>query len=234
MTNAIFDVRTAPTVMLRKGVLLRTGVLTLFTVLESCRTIYFSPTRLLAEAISKEPYDAIIVPGYPYTGERFNKRANARVLWSYYLVEQGVARHVIYTGSAVYTEYTEAKIMALYGECLGIPSNQILLEEQAEFSAENLYYSVRLAKQNGFKRIALATDERQTAKLIHFINKYRLEVDLIPIVDQCIMEAQQYFGHVDPGLAQVGDFVSIIERYSMLDRLRGNRGKRVDFATIQQ
>ena len=55
----------------------------------------------------------------------------------------GMAKNVMFSGSAVYTPYYESKIMALYAEAIGIPKERIYIETEAEHSTENIFYSYR-------------------------------------------------------------------------------------------
>ena len=101
-------------------------------------------------ALATEPYDVIIVPGFPFHGKQWDDVMRMRVVWSAFLYEKGIAKNVIYSGSAVYSPFIEAKIMALYGEALGIDSLSIFTEHNAEHSTENVYYSYHMAKKLGF------------------------------------------------------------------------------------
>ena len=49
---------------------------------------------------------------------------------------------------------------------------RIFAETQAEHSIENVYYSMKMARKMGFKRIGLATDPFQSQMLESLIEKY--------------------------------------------------------------
>src|SRR5947207_556375 len=121
--------------------------------------------KRLFRAIEKQQFDVIIVPGMPFQNNQWRGIMKERVYWSKYLYDKGIAKNVIYSGAAVYSPYYEGKIMALYAEALGIPKEHIYSEIKAEHSTENIYYSYKLAKKLGFKRIALASDAFQTKLL---------------------------------------------------------------------
>ena len=137
----------------------------------------------------------------------------------------------MYSGSAVYSPYREAEIMALYGEALGIPKENIYIETEAEHSVENIYYSYKKAKMLGFEKIALASDPFQTRMLKRFV-KVRLgpDVGLIPIVVDSLTATKDQM--IDPTIdykdKKVDNFVSIVERESFRTRFRGTRGKDLD------
>jgi len=172
-------------------------------------------------------YDAIIVPGVPFNGEKWQMTMQIRVHWSNFLYKKGITKNIIYSGGSVYSEYNEAKIMALYGEALGIPKNYIYVDTLAEHSTENVYYSYQVAKKLGFKRIALATDPFQSGSLRSFIKKHELPIDLIPIVFDTIGKIDKYEPEIDPSSAKETNFVSIKKRESFFKRFSGTLGKQI-------
>ena len=118
-------------------------------------------TKNYMRTAEKEPFDAIIVPGVPFGQKAWRSILKMRIDWAAHLYKTGIAKNIIFSGSSVYSPYVESKIMGLYAEKLGVPRAHIYTEEQAEHSSENLYYSYKIAKENGFNKIALATDPFQ-------------------------------------------------------------------------
>jgi hypothetical protein len=137
----------------------------------------------------------------------------------------------MYSGSAVYTPYIEADIMALYAEKLGIGKENIFTETRAEHSTENIYYGYKKARKLGFDRIALASDPFQTKMLRRFTRKIVDPcVGLIPIVYDTLsaMESKMIDPEIDFQKAFVSDFTPLTERESFLERLKGTRGLDID------
>jgi len=187
--------------------------------------------RKSLEAASKEKYDLIIVPGIPLQDDKLSRVLKARLYWSKYLYERGIAKNVMYSGSAVYSPYLESEIMAMYGEAIGIPKENIYTESKAEHSTENIYYSYKKAKQLGFKKIALATDPFQSKLLRRFMkNKVSKNLASIPIVFDTIkaMEPKMIDPILDTQRALVKNFVALPERESWWKRFRGTLGKNID------
>src|ERR1041385_2336074 len=133
------------------------------------------------EAKEEVPFDVVIVPGVPYEDTSMNLIYKARVLWAKHLYDSGYTRNIIFSGSAVYTPYIESRTMKLYAMALGIPEEHLFTEEKAEHSSENIYYSWKLARKLGFKKIALATDPYQSGMLRGIIRKYTPGVMSMPI-----------------------------------------------------
>ena len=200
-------------------------VIALVIAVKSCHTVVVLPQQLYDEAKAKEPYDAIIVPGFPHQEDHWPTIMQIRVLWSKYLFERGIAKNIIYSGGAVYTPYVESKIMALYGEAVGIPREHIFSETEAEYSVENLYNCYYLAKEKGFEKIALATDPFQTAKLLPYIDKFNLDVDIVPIVYDTLIAMPEVKVQIDASSAHVEDFEALTDRTSLYKRWRGTTGR---------
>ena len=88
------------------------GFLALVLVAGSCSFSTRARRNLLDESLSRR-YDVIVVPGVPFENGQWSSIMKGRILWSKYLYDIGIARNVMYSGSAVYTPYNEAEIMAL-------------------------------------------------------------------------------------------------------------------------
>jgi len=183
--------------------------------------------RSYAKAQEKKPYDVIIVPGLPYDKEKTSAVMRMRLYWAKYLYDQGIARNVIFSGGAVYTPFVESIAMKVIADSLGIPSKFTFSETEAEHSTENVYYSWKMARGLGFKKIALATDPFQTAVLKAFIRKHTPGVDVIPIVFDKIDVKGKELPVIDTTSSYKNNFVSIKERESFFERMRGTFGKRV-------
>jgi hypothetical protein len=178
-----------------------------------------------------EKYDIIIVPGVPFEDSTWSDVMKIRVYWSKYLYDQGIAKNIMYSGSAVYSPYYEAKIMALYAEALGIPKQNIFTETKAEHSTENVYYSYKKAKKLGFDKIALATDTFQAKMVQNFIKKnMKADIAIIPIVYDTLraLEPPMYDPEIDFIKAADEYFVSITEREGFWKRFKGTRGKNIN------
>lgn len=181
----------------------------------------------------EEPYDVIIVPGVPY-GDGDKKMQlvfKMRILWAKYLFDHKIAKNIIFSGGSVYSPYVEGKVMKIYAEEMNVPSKNIFAETTAEHSTENVHYSVRMARQMGFKRIALATDPYQNFVLKHFVRKNYPEVQLIPIRYEKIDLITAPWPHVDASPAYVDDFVSILQKENRFSRFKGTLGKNIEKVT---
>ena len=199
------------------------------TAASSCAFSKTQSRSLYGDAKEKAPYGAIIVPGVPFDGENWSPTMKSRVLWSYYLYENGITENIIYSGGAVYTEYSEAKVMAEYGKALGIPASHIYLDTLAEHSSENVYYSYLVAKRNNLKKVAFATDPFQAKRLKGMVKKLELPIDLLPLIADSINAEAFEDPNINADFAKENNFVSIKERESFMTRVKGTMGKQILF-----
>jgi len=211
----------------------------LFTIIvvvlfvNSCMTdLYmYKQKQYYKKAIVHKPFDAIIVPGYPYKGRGSDAVIKMRIYWASYLYKEGIAKNIIFSGSAVYTPYVESKVMRLMAIELGVDSNHIFIEEKAEHSTENVYNSLKIAKKKGWKNIALATDNIQISMVKRFVKKNKLDIKYlaasITVVDSIDQITPKLV--IKDTLAYVKDFVPITETQTFRYRWRGTRGKNIIF-----
>ncbi len=190
-----------------------------------------SPYKTFTSNIKKAPFDVIIVPGVPYNDTTWSYVMNLRVYWSKFLFEKKYAKNIIYSGAAVHSPYVESKIMALYGIALGIPAENIFTEEKAEHSTENVYYSYQMAKEKGFKKIGLATDPFQTNNLRFFIKRHKLDILDLPFLMDTLLTMARKEPEIVVSSAKVdsSSFLSLKKREPFFKRMRGTRGKNIDY-----
>jgi hypothetical protein len=185
---------------------------------------------------SVKSYDMITVPGVPFTEKGWDSTMKARVYWSKYLYDKGIAKNVIYSGSSVYSPYYEGEIMAMYAIAIGIPEEHVFSETKAEHSTENLYYSYFKSKKLGFNHIALATDPYQAKQLRRFARvKVNKDVGIIPIVFDTLRAMQPTMINpvIDHQKAYNKDFIPLSSRESFWKRFRGTMGKNIDHSAYK-
>lgn len=200
-------------------------------LLSGCRlyynTFYTDPQKYFVTVCKNKPYDVIIVPGFPSDSGNINPILKERLEWAYYLYKNKYSKNIIFSGSAVYTPYVEAKVMRLYAIQMGILPEHILIEEKAEHTTENLYYGYKLAINSGFKKIGFASQAAHTSFMKHFPKKFKINVDMIPMITDSLKKLELNFGKLNPESTYQQDFVSIENRENVWKRMRGTRGKKV-------
>jgi uncharacterized SAM-binding protein YcdF (DUF218 family) len=192
-----------------------------------CYNTFYKPAYLFSQAVKSGPLDVIIVPGIASYGGKWNFVMKWRVNWSVYLYKAGLTKNIIYSGGAVYSPYTEAVIMSLYAEKLGVPKEHIFVEINAEHTTENLYYSWQLAKEKGFNKIAFATDPFQTYKIEPYIKKFNLDVTLLPSVVSIMEGIAARETDIESFSAYKLNFKSINERETKEEQEFYSKGGRI-------
>lgn len=196
--------------------------------LSSCFFLGPSPKKRLQKIADIKPVDVVIVPGLPLYQGQWDTLLKTRMLWSEFLIKRGYAKHVIYSGNAVYTPWMEGPSMALIAQKLGIDSTQILVDTMAEHSTENLHYSYLMAKAKGLKSIAVATDPFQCAMLHKFAKKnFEEEIYFLPVIYDSIKARTGIEVYIDTALTKKKNFRSLEERQGYKDRMKGTRGKQI-------
>lgn len=192
--------------------------------------------KLITKA-STQSYDLVVVPGASFDSAGWGKLMKARIYWAKYLYDEGIAKNIMFSGSAVYTKYCEAEIMAMYAHALGIPKQHIFTETKAEHSTENIYYSYKKAKKMKFNKIALATDAFQGKYLSRYMKKDVCpEMAIIPMPYKILKEID-IDSLIDPKIniekAVKKNFVSLKERENYFKRIRGSKGKNIKLDLYQ-
>lgn len=208
--------------------LLALVVISFISTTISCGPLFYRPKKHFAKNKLDSPYDVIIVPGFPYEeGKEWSPVIKIRTVWADYLYEHGHTKNIIFSGSAVHSPFVESKVMAAYAEKLGVPKEHIFTEEKAEHTLENVYYSYRMAKALGFKKIAVASDFVQAKQLSRFIRKFDLPISMLPIVIDTLKTLEKAEPKIDVASLKVANFVPQSERQNLKKRFRGTRGKRI-------
>lgn len=182
-----------------------------------------------ARESSGKVYDAIVIPGYPFSPD---KKPNAiyrmRLAWAYELYQQGRTKYIILSGGAVHSPFVEAEIFALYLMEKGVPAEALILERNAEHSMENVFYSIEIAETYGFKDIAVATDLWQSGMIQMIGKKHGHDLSRVDFLPAKFYLVNHYWGSfnyaIDHHLAHRTEFVPLVERKDRDTRWLGTHG----------
>jgi hypothetical protein len=200
--------------------------LALGLVLTHCTFTHYAK-KSFARAQKEKPYDVVIVPGVPYEGDKTTSVMKMRLFWSKLLYDSGITRNIIFSGSSVYSPYVEGVVMKIMCDSLGVPPDHSFSETRAEHSTENAYYSWKMAREMGFRKIALATDPFQAGMLRSFIRKYCPGMRSVPIIFNTMNIDEKKLPEINAAPAYVEHFVPITVRESFWKRMRGTLGLKV-------
>ena len=199
-------------------------------LMSSCLLFHPSAKKLTSRALTaNKQYDAIIVPGVPFFEPQWDATMQMRVLWAIHIYNKGLVKKIIMSGSAVYTPYVEAQIMKLYAIQFGVPADDIIVEDKAEHSVENIWYSYKLAKSLGLQKIALCTDPFQTKMTYRFGKRRLKDLKYIPVIFDTLKTLPHNVPVINYLPYKIENFISITETESFWFRLRGTMGKHINF-----
>lgn len=198
--------------------------------LTSCFIFHPGVEKLTKRALkAHSQYDAVIVPGVPFIEPAWDITMQMRVLWAVHLYQRGFTKNIIMSGGSVYSPYVEGQIMKLYAIQLGVPADNILIDDKAQHSTENLWYSTILAKQTGFENIAVATDPFQSRMMYRFAKKRLNTLKFLPVIFDTLRTLNHTTPTIDYLPYKINDFKSITETQSKWYRLMGTMGKHINF-----
>lgn len=189
--------------------------------------VYRTNVNTYETNIQSAPYQAIIVPGVLYDGVKWSDIMRSRVLWATHLYKTGKAKHIIFSGSDVYTPYIESEVMAAYAEKLGVPKSAISVETRAEHSTENVYYSYKLAIEAGFDTVAVVTDPFQSYFLRFFAKEHHIKIKFLPFQFGMDSIFDVDLSGLKIDLPEQKDFIALPDREDFMDRLKGTLGKHI-------
>lgn len=193
----------------------------------------FNQKKYLNKARENGPFDAVIVPGIPFKNGEWSKIMELRIGWSKYLYEEGITKHIIFSGGTCYTPFNEAKVMKAYGIAIGIPEDAIIIETQAEHSVENVFNSYLIAREKGWTKLALATDPFQSSQMKPMLRdmkrKKNQQIDLIPAYLKLFKTLEHPKPKLDLSHLEEDSFVPLTEKESFGTRLKGTMGQNINW-----
>lgn len=202
----------------------------LIVSMSSCMLFQPSAKKLNQRALTAhKQYDAVIVPGVPFMEPKWDPTMQMRVLWAIHLYKKGLTKKIIMSGSSVYSPYVEAQIMKLYAIEFGVPADDIIIEDKALHSTENVWYGYKLAKSLGLEKVALSTDPFQTRMTYRFGKKRLKDLKFLPVLFDTLKTLPHHVPEINFLAYKIENFVPITETQSFWYRFRGTMGKHIDF-----
>lgn len=96
-------------------------------------------------------FDTLIVLGSPADPDgKPSPEQRERVMEAVREFRGGRARHIIVSGGAVHNQWVESRKMAEIAEAAGVPAENVVVEEKARNTIENVYYSHEIMQARGW------------------------------------------------------------------------------------
>ena len=126
-------------------------------------------------------FDVIIVLGSPATDDcKAGSIMKDRVAKGIELLKLGIAKKILFTGSSVINNCTEAEAMAAYAISKGISKNYILKETRARNTYQNAYYATAKMKKLNFTTAAIVTSEPHIKRSCAVFGKFDIDYSMFP------------------------------------------------------
>jgi len=87
-----------------------------------------------------------------------------RTQYAVTLYKQGYANKIIVSGGIVYNKISMAQLMAQQAEELGVPSENIILEDQADSTFDNATFTKDILIKNDFRSAIIVTSDYHTRR----------------------------------------------------------------------
>jgi uncharacterized SAM-binding protein YcdF (DUF218 family) len=126
---------------------------------------YLSPQDTL------EKTDAIVVVSGGDSNSRIEKGVQ---LW-----KEGWAGTLIFSGAAAEGDVSNAKAMKRIAVKMGVPEEDILIEEKSETTAENAQFSAVIVTEKGYKSIILVTSPYHQRRTYELFKKSLPDVKIV-------------------------------------------------------
>ncbi|MCP4809147.1 MAG: YdcF family protein [Proteobacteria bacterium] len=131
-----------------------------------------------------EPFEALIVPGCPTEADGSVSACQwRRASWAAELFHGGAVENIVASGAAVYTPYAEAEALAQALEHLGVPSDRILVEDDARHTDENAAFSLQICEDRGWQRLAVASDGLHAVVVEKMLIEWGADAFALPVTD---------------------------------------------------
>ncbi len=97
-------------------------------------------------------FDTLIVLGNPAEADGIpSPEQRERTLEGVREYKAGVAPHLIFTGGAAHNRFVEADVMRDLAVVKGVPASDITVEDQAQNTIQNIYYSEQIMEDHHWK-----------------------------------------------------------------------------------
>jgi uncharacterized SAM-binding protein YcdF (DUF218 family) len=97
-------------------------------------------------------FDTLIVLGNPAGADGTpSPEQQERTLEGVREYKEGVAPHLIFTGGAAHNRFVEAEVMKTLAVEQGVPASDITVEDQAQNTIQNIYYSEQIMEAHHWK-----------------------------------------------------------------------------------
>lgn len=129
------------------------------------------------------PADVLVVLGARVEADGFaSGTLQARVEHAVKLYEQGLAKHLVFSGGVGDFGDSEASVARALAIKRGVPASACVLEENSHSTRQNAEFSADVLRKNGWLRVVVVTDPYHLPRAMRLFRKQGLEVTGSPVL----------------------------------------------------
>jgi uncharacterized SAM-binding protein YcdF (DUF218 family) len=118
-------------------------------------------------------FDTLIVLGNPAEADGTpSPEQRERTLEGVREYKAGVAPHLIFTGGAAHNRFVEADVMRDLAVAEGVPAGDITVEDQAQNTIQNIYYSERIMEAHKWKSAEIVSSPSHLPRTALILEHY--------------------------------------------------------------
>jgi uncharacterized SAM-binding protein YcdF (DUF218 family) len=126
-------------------------------------------------------FDVIIVLGNPANSDGSpGEIMRQRVLKALELFRDGRAKHMLFTGGAVYNSYVQAEVMAELARSLGVPGSACVTEPKSRNTYQNLFKAIEILRQNRWSSALIVTSLYHVKRTAFILSHFDLDYQVVP------------------------------------------------------
>ncbi|WP_338442245.1 YdcF family protein [Synechococcus elongatus IITB4] len=152
-------------------------IILVFTLINLVSLIFF---RVPTSNTSRTAFDVIIVLGSPANSDGGPSEVmKQRVIEGVKRFYQGQAKHILFTGSAVYSEFIEADVMSEFAHSLGVPKDAILTDTKSKNTYQNIFNSIGVMRDQNWLSALVVTSPSHIQRTSFILSTYDIEYRVI-------------------------------------------------------
>jgi uncharacterized SAM-binding protein YcdF (DUF218 family) len=120
-------------------------------------------------------FDTLIVLGNPAGADGApSPEQRERTLEGVRQYKAGVASHLIFTGGAAHNRFVEADVMRDLAIAQGVPASDITVEDQAQNTIQNIYYSEQIMEAHHWKSAEIVSSPSHLPRTALILEHYSI------------------------------------------------------------
>ncbi|HSY35894.1 MAG TPA: YdcF family protein [Acidobacteriaceae bacterium] len=153
-------------------VLVGLGLLILLFLLALVATYVTVPTQ----NCNLNRFDTILVLGTPtLPNGQPSPEERERVDESVREFKAGRAGHIIFSGGATMKEFVEGPSMAALAEAQGIPASDIVIEDKARNTIQNIYFGNQIMQEKGWTSVEVVSSPSHLRRAAVILERYSFQ-----------------------------------------------------------